>query len=131
MARSGGGIAMAAFPANVAEIDEVSEQAARERADEGVELARGAGLDPQPRIRQHTMTIADTILSEADDVGADLIVLGSRGLTGLKSLLLGSVSHALLQHTDRAVLVVPSAKVATERSEHRRKADSGLRRPQG
>jgi ABC-type glutathione transport system ATPase component len=35
---------------------------------------------------------------DADEVDAEAIVLGSRGLTGVKSLLLGSVSHAVLQH---------------------------------
>ena len=65
------------------------------------------------------MTIAETILSEADEVDAVAIVLGTRGLTGLKSLLLGSVSHALLQHTDRTVIVVPSPEVAAERAAHR------------
>ena len=47
-------------------------------------------------------------------------MLGSRGLTGIKSLLLGSVSHAVLQHADRPVLVIPSSEVAHERAAHRR-----------
>jgi nucleotide-binding universal stress UspA family protein len=48
-------------------------------------------------------------------VGASAILMGSRGLTGLKSVLLGSVSHAVIQHADRAVIVVPSQEVASER----------------
>jgi nucleotide-binding universal stress UspA family protein len=44
--------------------------------------------------------------------------MGTRGLTGVKSLLLGSVSHAVLQHADRAVVVVPSPEVARERGQH-------------
>lgn len=66
-----------------------------------VQRATRAGMNPQPRTRVRGATIADTILSEADELDASAIVIGSRGLTGLKSLLLGSVSHALLQHTDR------------------------------
>ena len=47
--------------------------------------------------------------------GASAIVMGSRGLTGLKSLLLGSVSHAVLQRADRTAIVVPSPAVADSR----------------
>ena len=45
-----------------------------------------------------------------------VIVMGTRGLAGVKSMLLGSVSHAVLQHADRAVMIVPSPSVV----EHRR-----------
>jgi len=39
-------------------------------------------------------------------VGADLIVIGSRGLGGFKELLLGSVSHAVVNHARDPVLIV-------------------------
>jgi nucleotide-binding universal stress UspA family protein len=118
MTRSGASFGLA--PLNAVEIDAATEQAARERADEGVKRARSAGLNAQPRTRSLVRTVAETILSEADDVGAGAVVVGTRGLTGLKSLLLGSVSHALLQHADRTVIVVPSPEVAAERAAHRR-----------
>ena len=38
--------------------------------------------------------------------GIDLVVLGARGLGTLERLLLGSVSEAVLRHTDRSVLIV-------------------------
>jgi len=65
-------------------------------------------------------TVAGAILAEAEAVDASAILMGSRGLTGLKSLLLGSVSHAVIQHADRAVIVVPSTEVAASRSRGRR-----------
>lgn len=46
------------------------------------------------------------ILEEAEDFGADLIVLGSRGLTDFSALLLGSVAHKVIHHADLPVLVV-------------------------
>ena len=45
--------------------------------------------------------IAAVILAEAADLGAGVIVLGTRGLGGVKSPMLGSVSHAVLHHADR------------------------------
>ena len=101
-------------------LDKAYEESARERAAEGAQRAARAGLNAQPRSRARHATLAATILAEADEVGASAIVLGSRGLTGVKSLLLGSVSHAVLQHADRPVIVVPSPEVAHERVAHRR-----------
>jgi nucleotide-binding universal stress UspA family protein len=117
MARTGLGLAFTAG-ANIDEIDRASEQAARERADEGVERAGTAGLKAQPRIGAREATIAEAILEVAEELKARVIVLGTRGLTGLKSVVLGSVSHAVLVHTDRAVLVVPPPAVASARAEH-------------
>lgn len=105
---------------DLGQIDAESERAARDHAEDGAEQARRSGLHPQARTRSRGATIADTILSEADQMDADAIVLGTRGLTGAKSLLLGSVSHAVLQHADRPVFVVPSPEIAAERATSRR-----------
>ncbi len=45
----------------------------------------------------------------AERMHADLIVIGSRGLGGVTSALLGSVSKGILKHAERPVLVVPAA----------------------
>ncbi|MDX1657739.1 MAG: universal stress protein [Nitriliruptorales bacterium] len=39
--------------------------------------------------------------------GADLLVVGSRGLGGFRGLLLGSVSHQCVSHADCPVVVIP------------------------
>lgn len=101
-------------------LDRSSGDQALQRAEEGAERAQRAGLKPRARTSVRENSIAGTILAQADDVGASAIVMGSRGLTGLKSLLLGSVSHDVLQHADRPVIVVPSPEVAAERAAHQR-----------
>lgn len=49
---------------------------------------------------------AQGILHAAESADADVIVIGSRGLGGVKGLMLGSVSHAVVQHASVPVLVV-------------------------
>lgn len=112
--RAGAGMAIASLDFD--EIDRASRDIAAERAQEGCGRARAAGLDAQPLVAERDITIWETILDQAARHDAELIVLGTRGLTGLKSLLLGSVSHAVLQHADRPVIVVPAAEVARRRA---------------
>jgi len=120
LARTSGGYGMAPGVVDFQAVDEATSGEARGRAEEGAEVARRAGLDAEPVIRTQGASIAGTILAEADAVNASAIVMGSRGLTRVKSLLLGSVSHAVIQRADRAVLVVPSPEVAESRSQRRR-----------
>ena len=115
--RSGAGLAVGEI--DYESLDRSAEDQARRRAEEGAERAQRFGLEAQARVRAREVSVADTILAEADALGADAIVLGTRGLTGLKSLLLGSVSHAVLQHASVPVMVVPSSQIAGERAERR------------
>jgi nucleotide-binding universal stress UspA family protein len=105
--------------------DAAIEKAARDTAAEGVQRAVAAGLVAQPRIANRDGDIAGVILGVAAEVNADMIVLGTRGLSGVKSLMLGSVSHAVLHHADRPVLVVPSSELAEQRHRWAEDAQAG------
>ena len=124
LTRTPTGFGLAAAGIDIEKIDDVSEQSAEQRAAEGTELARKAGFNAQPRTSPQDTTVANAILSQADEVGASAIVMGSRGLTGVKSILLGSVSHAVIQRADVAVFVVPSPEVAESRRRERHATQS-------
>jgi nucleotide-binding universal stress UspA family protein len=79
---------------------------ARVRAREGVERARRAGFDAEPRSELDEPTWQG-IVDVAAEIDADVIVMGSRGLTGIREQLVGSVSHAVAEHAGRPVLIVP------------------------
>lgn len=49
---------------------------------------------------------AETILKVAQEHGSDVIVIGSRGLGGIREFVLGSVSHNVVQHARIPVLVI-------------------------
>lgn len=61
---------------------------------------------------------ADEILRLADEIGADLIVMGSHGRTGLLRVLMGSVSRKVLDQAKCPVLIV--------RIPERRMAEAGM-----
>lgn len=75
--------------------------------EEGATLARAAGLTAEPLCVAVTGTIWRTIIETADRVRADVIVTGTRGTTGLRSLMQSSVADHVLRHGRRPVLIVP------------------------
>ena len=59
---------------------------------------------------------AERILKYAEEAGVDLIAMGSHGLSGVLSVLMGSVSRKVLDHAKCPVLIVrlPEAEYARE-----------------
>lgn len=82
---------------------------ARAIAHEGAEFARSNGLKVELRLERDKASAWRTILDVAEELDADLIVLGTRGRTAVQSGLLGSVSGAVVHHSTRPVLVVPGS----------------------
>jgi nucleotide-binding universal stress UspA family protein len=76
-------------------------------AGEGVRIAQAAGLAAEPVVAEATGVVWRTILEIAERHDAATIVMGSRALTGVRSMLLGSVSSAVVHHADRPALVIP------------------------
>lgn len=99
------------------EADEEQAVTAGRVAGEGAALAVSLGLKATARPEADDFSVWKTIDDVADQIDAELIVTGSRGLTGLRSLLVGSVSAQVLKHARRPVLVVPSAHLAEARQD--------------
>jgi nucleotide-binding universal stress UspA family protein len=54
--------------------------------------------------------VAKEILSQANELNADLIVMGTHGHGAMYNLLVGSATKAVLKHSTRPVLLVPGPK---------------------
>lgn len=122
MTHGGFGMAFAAPIADVGEIDTAVEGAARAVAEAEAQRLAALGVHAVARPQARGVSVVATVLDVADELRADVIVVGSRGRGGLKSLLLGSVSRGLVEQADRPVLVIPADEVASARHEHRRPA---------
>ena len=98
----GGAVAMSTYD------DSELRQAAMELAERGAGAAAAAGLAATAEAAETTYAgTTHDILEVADQHDAGLIVLGARGLSTFKSLVLGSVSQGVVQHAHRPVLIVP------------------------
>ena len=72
------------------------EKAAKELVDDGIEAIGVAHAEPA----------AVSIIAEAESLPADIIVMGTRGLTGMKHVLLGSVAERIVRTAPCPVLTV-------------------------
>src|SRR6476620_11033527 len=82
---------------------------ARATIDAATSKALQIGVDVQSEILAGDPV--DEILSFADNDGADLIVMGSRGRGALAGALLGSVSSGVAQHASVPVLIAKKRSV--------------------
>jgi nucleotide-binding universal stress UspA family protein len=79
-----------------------------ELAEAREELERTAAALTSARVEKRIEVgdVAGTICRVAEEVGVDVIVVGSHGRTGLQRLFLGSVSEHVVRHAPCPVLVV-------------------------
>jgi nucleotide-binding universal stress UspA family protein len=107
-----------AFPELVpypAELHEAYRKAAGDRLEAAAASARKSGL--AVAVDLQVGPAVSTILMAAEKHGASVIVTGTRGLSGIRHLLLGSTAERLVQHSPLPVLSVhpgnqPPAKLA-------------------
>jgi nucleotide-binding universal stress UspA family protein len=83
------------------------EQRALGLAREGSDLLKRVEVSAEAVAASALDQVWRAILDVADARDASVIVLGSRGLSGIRSLVLGSVSHGVVNHAHRPVLIVP------------------------
>jgi nucleotide-binding universal stress UspA family protein len=103
---TGVGTTMLPDPSFVREVDRANQEHAQSIAADGQALAGAAGLQAQALAIEDNLDAADTIVAQAQQHGAGAIVIGTRGLRGLKSKLLGSTSKAVLEKSAVPVMVV-------------------------
>ena len=92
-------------PNLVEDLERSAEQRGREVLDAEVERVRSAG----GTVAQAHLMMGDAareIIHLAEDLGAGLVVMGSRGRGGIRRALLGSVSDSVARHAHCPVLVV-------------------------
>ena len=88
---------------------EAIERKARELLDEQVKkIEQTGGTIPQVHLLRGRPD--REIVHLADEIGAGLIVMGSRGLGGVRRALMGSVSDSVVRHAHCPVLIVREEK---------------------
>ena len=103
------GLDMPAVPVDIEgarEVEEELHQRAVRTAQAGAELAQSVGLEAKGLAVTGEVQVADTIVGLAQKRGVAAIVVGSRGLKGLRARLEGSTSNAVLRHAPCPVVVV-------------------------
>jgi len=88
------------------ELEDELQVHARRTAAAGAEFARAAGLDCEALVVADRVSVAEALVDVAQKQSVAAIVVGSRGLTGLRARLEGSTSSAVLKHDACPVVVV-------------------------
>ncbi|UXD21785.1 universal stress protein [Ignicoccus pacificus DSM 13166] len=81
---------------------------AKEILKEAMEKAKEKGVEAEEVVEAGTP--AEKIVDVAKKIDAYMIVMGAHGYSGIKRLLIGSVSEKVIRMSDRPVLIVKNPK---------------------
>jgi nucleotide-binding universal stress UspA family protein len=91
---------------NPLEVVEATKAAAEKELLKIVRSMKRRNIDARAVVRDGVLSVVNELAEFASTEGAELLVVGTRGLGGLKKLLMGSVSEGLVTHANCSVLVV-------------------------
>lgn len=76
-------------------------------------LRRGDGEVPLQSVVKERVNIREAILDQVNETHADLVVLGTRGKSGLREMLIGTTAEKVIQHAPCSILAVKPDAVTT------------------
>jgi nucleotide-binding universal stress UspA family protein len=88
--------------------EQIEEESRRRLRKESWRVKAAGGAVAGAHLRMGEVDLE--IVALAEELGADLIVMGSRGLGGVRRALMGSVSNSVVRHAHCPVLVVRPEK---------------------
>lgn len=90
---------------SINDLEDVAKESGQAVLDRGVRMARDQGVKATGELLEAASVVQALVEFSANEK-ADLVVVGTRGMTGFKKLILGSVSSGLISHAYCPVLVV-------------------------
>jgi nucleotide-binding universal stress UspA family protein len=96
--------ATAGMTVDVVSINDGLAESAVETCNHAAEEAKRTGV----KVETHPLPgdPSETLIRVAEEVGADLLVIGNRGMTGVKRFVLGSVPNKVSHHAPCSLLIV-------------------------
>ena len=91
---------------NIAYYEEELRKHAKELLDEADILAKKEGIKINTEVIMNVSSTAEGIINYASSRSIDLIVIGTKGMTGVQKFLMGSVTNKVTSHAHCSVLAV-------------------------
>ncbi len=103
--------ALAGLPSQIAAMPAVNDLLERVRAETSEEMSQLTARFPRAQTIIREGSPRPVILQVASEVGADLIVMGTHGRTGLAHVFFGSVTEHVVRHSRIPVLTVRQVEI--------------------